>query len=100
MPVERRYKILVIDKDSFIGIFNHLNTINNLKSGNTIAIQLPIFPNLPKGYEIHDIIFDFEFQCFKIIIWHLSFPVVPPNMVITDLVEGGLEYRIVKIEKD
>jgi hypothetical protein len=102
MQIERRYKILNLDKEELVGIFNHLNAVNIAKHENKdLSIAVTHFPELPKGYEVHDIIFSFERQCFQLLIWHKTFPVIPPQMMITDFVKSGEPtYHIVKIQKD
>lgn len=102
MQIERRYKILNLDKQELVEIFNQLNVVNIAKfEKKDLSIAVPYFPELPKGYEIHDVIFSFERQCFQLLIWHKTFPVIQPGMMITDFVQCGEPiYHIVKIQKD
>lgn len=94
--MERRYKILQIDKEHLVNLFNAFR-LPELSAPKLKFIEVPIASKLPKGYEVHSVYYEPFRDCFQVIIWHASFPIIDPGLTIPVL-DGINDLMFIKLE--
>ena len=89
---ERRYKIVRMDSDLLVNIFNwHLDMPH--------CIALPITESLPEGTRVVEVHYNHCHRAWDITVEHESFPVVDVTSVkIPAIPDWFDEYRIVRFE--
>lgn len=87
MKVKRNYKIVNIEVEAVVALFNGIRFVGDKK----VTVQLPIIQGLPKGYEVHKCQYSFERDCFQLLVWHQSFPETPEGQVIPELQPEGIQ---------